>query len=285
MKTQTWIPLAAGLFLMAASAGADTHKWKDRIGSNSLSDEPRAANAPGMVTVPPAGVPADSYSVDDSSGNGMAKRDRFDVYSDDERPARRHARGDHMMKHGWATDEETVSTRSAAPNDHYFAYYGEDIPALRGLQLETALNRLHHINMKEIDLAKMAESKAKSADVLNLAHRIRADHEALEVRVKALANRRNIGLEGFQLATFEKAVRDRLSKLNDGSDFEAAFLRVNERGHEEAARSLRMVRNGLSDSETRNLINEALPQMAAHMTMPSDQNKARARANEGDLGE
>jgi len=303
MKTSQLLALLStlGLLIIAADAGANT-KWKDRMGSNSLSNEPRSDNAPSIVQVPPSGAPGIATSTVDPSGNGMARRDHFDIYSDESAPSsRHHAANRHMRNDAWTNDTtenfDEVSTNSAAPDesnmrarhefrhdDHYFAYYGEDIPSLRGLQLETALNRLHHINMKEIDMAKLAESHAKSADVLNLAHQIRADHEALENKVTALAKRRNISLNSFQLATFEKAVRDRLSKLN-GTEFEQAFLRVNERGHEEAARSLRMVRNDLSDTETRNLINEALPRMTAHMNIPSTENRAKARVEEGDIGE
>lgn len=283
MKTQNVLAAMSTLSLLFFAAEAGAHNsGKDRMGSNSLSDEPRAENAPPMVKAPPSGQPEGNMSTYDPSGNGMVKRDRFDRYSNDEldadaTPVR--SRSAHP-RHDWTSDSPGVSSTE----EHYFAFYGEDIPALRGLQLETALNRLHHINRAEIDMAKMAETQAKSADVLNLAHQIRADHEALENKVVSLANRRNISLKGFQLATYERAVRDRLSKLG-GTEFETAFLRVNERGHEEAARALRMVRNDLNDTEARNLINEALPRMMAHMLTPAQQNRARARAEEGDIGE
>ena len=284
MKTKQLLTLTTTLSLVffATEAGAQNNKWKDRVGSNSFSGQPRSADSPDIVKVPPTGMPSSAMSTVDTSGNGMAKREHFDIYSKDSafHPSR-HARGE--MRHDW-TDEDRLVYRAASPNEHYFAFYGEDLPALRGLQLETALNRLHHINRKEVEMAKMAETRGKSADFLNLAHEIRADHEMLEKKVVALARRRSIPLEGFQLATFEKAVRSRLGKLS-GSDFETAFLRVNERGHSEAARSLRMVRNDLTDTEVRGLINESLPRMAAHMSMPSGTNKSRASFEGGDFGE
>ncbi|MGZ3669808.1 MAG: DUF4142 domain-containing protein [Bdellovibrionota bacterium] len=265
--------LSVAFFAADASA---LNKLKDRIGSNSFSDEPRGADSPGMIMVPPTGYPGNAMSTSDSGGNGMAKLEHFDAYTPEYAHKMHHARN-------WE-NEDRVVYHSAAPSEHYFAVYGEDIPALRGLQLETALNRLHHINRSEIALAKMAETQGKSEDFLNLAHEIRADHELLERKVLAVAQRRNITLESFQLATYEKAVRDRLAKLK-GMEFETAFLRVNERGHEEAARSLRMVRNDLTDTEVRGLINESIPRMMAHMSLSNDVNRARARAEEGDLGE
>jgi predicted outer membrane protein len=259
---------ALSLALFALEAGASAPS-KDRFGSNSLSDQPRGADSPNMIQVPPSGYPDSALSTSDSGGNGMAHRSRFDIYSNEDEsyvPLARH--------HAHAA--------SAPLMEHYYAVYGEDIPALRGLQLETAMNRLHHINREEIDMAKMAETRGKSAEFLNLAHVIRADHEALEKKVTTLAWRRSISLESFQLATYEKTVRDRLNKLS-GTEFETAFLRVNEQTGEEADRSLRLVRNELTDTEVRGLINESLPRMAAHRILPSD--KARARAEEGDLGE
>lgn len=282
MKTQ--ILTIATLTLFSAGSLAHAHNWKDRIGSNSLSDEPRGVDSPELITTPPNGYPGGSMSVGvDSGGNGFAYRADAARMDRADRNAKMRRGKTARVRHDWVEDETVYRSSAPASDNTYFAAYGEDIPALRGLQLETAVNRLHHINRKEIDLAKMGESRAKSAHVLNLAHQIRADHEKLENKVTALAKRRNINLESFQLATYEQAVKDRLDNLN-GAEFETAFLRVMERGHDEAAAALRTVRNDLSDTEVRGLINEALPQMAAHRTTVL-KNKARASVEDGDLGE
>jgi predicted outer membrane protein len=299
MKTNHLLALAATLSLagFAADAGAHDKTWRDQLGSNSLSDTPRAENSPGVVTTPPnGGVTNGAMSTEDSGGNAMAKRDHFDTFSgesasgnmnDTNMRRSRHAEAQRDWSNRESNDEDRVvyHSASAPPSDEHFANYGEDLPALRGIQLEMALNRLHHINQKEIEMAKLAETKAKSANVLNLAHRIRADHEALEAKVKAIADKRNISLKSYQPATYEVALRDRLESLPEGREFETAFLRVNERGHDEAARDLRMVRNNLRDSEVRDLINQALPQMAAHTHLPNQSPKARASSEGGDLGE
>ncbi len=288
MKKQVIVLTTLTLFGAGSMAFAHNTNWKDRVGSNSLSDEPRDPDSPAEITMPPNGFPSSamSTSVSDSGGNAFLARTNFDrAEREYQRNAnrRRHARHDWVDKNEVNSDEMVY--RSAAPmrSGAYFASYGEDLPALRGLQLEVALNRLHHLNRKEIDMAKMGESRAKTASVLTLAHQIRADHEKLENKVVALAKRRNINLESFQLSTYEQAIRDRLDNLS-GAPFESAFLRVMERGHEEASTQLRMVRNDLADTEVRGLINEALPQIAAHKHNAST-NKARASVDEGDLGE
>lgn len=275
MNTKKLLTLTTTLSLafFALEAGA-SGSFKDRIGSNSLSDEPRDADSPAMIKTPPSGYPSPGMSTTDTGGNGMVHRDHFDIYNFDDGSERHHAHA----KNVWKGEETTYAPATA----NYYAVYGEDIPALRGLQLETALNRLHHINREEVEMAKMAETRGKSVEFLDFAHQIRADHEALEKKVVALAKSRGISLKSFELATYEKAVRDRLNKLN-GTEFETAFLRVNEQSQEESVRSLRLVRNELTDTEARGLINETIPRMTANRMLPSD--KARARAEEGDLGE
>jgi predicted outer membrane protein len=273
------VTTALSLSLLAGYASAHDATWKDRVGSNSLSSAPRGADSPDMIKIPPTGYPDSSMSTTDTGGNGMARRNRFDIYNNSDEVEYRPTHLRHA-KREWRGEDTT--TYAAPVTEHYYAIYGEDIPALRGLQLETAMNRLHHINREEIEMSKMAETRGKTPAFLNLAHQIRSDHELLEKKVTALAKRRGIRLESYQLATYEKAVRDRLNRLK-GTEFETAYLRVNEQNHEEASRSLRLVRNDLTDTELRGLINESLPRMSAERMLPS--NKARARAEEGDLGE
>ena len=225
----------------------------------------------------------------DGAGNDILDREHFDIYSGESSgPPKRHAHAEESRE-DWVSDE--MASRSAAPRaaarygrgETIFAFYG-DIPTLKGLQLEVSLNRLHHIHQKEIDLAGLAATRAKSAEVLELARRIKADHEALDARVKALAVRRGCKLERFQLATYEKTVRTRLAKLK-GEEFEAAFLRVNDRGAEESASVMRMVRSDVGDPEARDLISEAIPKIMALRAVSKEKSRAKARAEDGQLGQ
>ena len=116
-----------------------------------------------------------------------------------------------------------------------------------------------------------------------MAHRIRADHEALEKNVESVASDRNIKLEPFRLAEPEQVVLSRLKSLQ-GNDFEIAYLRVTDRGHAEAEHMLRVVRSDVSDTQARELINETIPVLNAHVDMERV-NRARAHAEEEDLGD
>ena len=153
---------------------------------------------------------------------------------------------------------------------------------LKGLQLELALNQMHHMNQSEIGLAKMAESKAKTPSVLNFAHQLRAEHEAMEKKVEALAGARNVSLERFELNTYEKVVKNRLNRLT-APDFETAFLRVTDRNHDMAEADLRLIRDDVNDERVTALVDESLPIIHAHKDMSVY--KGRAGVEEGDLGE
>ncbi len=233
--------------------------------AGNQTQEGRSPGSPPVVVSPPNGYPG---SMSTMGGNGLTFS-KQPKHMD-------HARATHL--------KDATVFRSAAPESESvdFVYYGED-PALRGLQLAVALNRLHHFNRMEIELAKQAESRAKSPKVLNLAHQMRADHELMEKKVLALAKRRDIHLDGFQLATYERTVKNRMGKLNS-PEFETAFLRVIERTHDETANELLLVRNGLNDTEVLALINEELPLMAAHMSLPEQVDKRRAGFEEENLG-
>jgi len=185
--------------------------------------------------------------------------------------------------------EDRTGYRSGAPvdySDENQAYggfaYGDDLDSLKGLQLELALNKMHHMNQAEIALAKMAENKAKTASVLNLAHQIRADHEKMERKVVTIADDRNVDLERFRLSTHEEVVNKRLKSLN-APEFETAFLRVIERNHDMTAADLRLIRDDLNDRQITQLIDESLPMMNSHKE-GSLQN-GRAMLEDGELGE
>jgi predicted outer membrane protein len=225
-------------------------------------------------------------SIVDSGGNGMMKREHFDIYGARERA--RQAMRERMQapRHGMV-ERERIIVRAAAPERTRFAFFGEDIVALRGLQLENALNRLHHVNQSEIAMAKMAETKATNPQVLNYAHRVRNEHQLLDLKTRALAARRGITLANYQPATYEKALARRLNQIKRGPMFEAAFLRVMNRGNDQMVEELTMVRDDLPDSSAaRPLYDQALPIVTAHRdAVPSVQDRIRARLEEGDIGE
>lgn len=286
MNKKNGLILAATLLGTAALAHGNKHamSW----GSNSFSGEPRHASSPMAVVEPFTGFPESSMSTIDDRPGYLSK-----ALTGNYRGGKL-ATGDIDVDNDVWAEDRTVN-RSAAPrplraDDHmaygarhsHFTMYGDDLAALKGIQLDLALNHLHHLNQSQIGLAKMAESKAKTPSVLNLAHQIRADHERMEAKVEDLAAKRDVKLESFQLATYELVVKDRLESLA-APEFETAFLRVIDRNHDMAASDLRMIRDDVADEEVVTLVEEELPAIHAHKA--ASQIKARASTDEGDFGE
>lgn len=137
---------------------------------------------------------------------------------------------------------------------------------------EMALNRLHHVNQKEIELARLAQDKAQSQELKTSAQQIMKDHQALETRVQEVAKSQNVKLQDFQPSTFEKAFMDRLKELS-GSQFDQAFMQNMMMGHQEVAQDLRLARNDVQNSQVRQLIDQAIPRIQQHRQMAAKQHK------------
>lgn len=264
--------LAALCISLGAQAG-DTHAKKSTW-HNNFSEERRSAGAPAPVIYENAAVEGPMNTVD--TRPGFLQRER-DLDRSRMRQSRAEWREDRTVYRSGAP-----SYSSASSEHSHFTMYGDDLSSLRGLELEMALNHLHHMNQRQIEMAKMAETKAKTPSVLNLAHQIRADHERLDTRVNQIADDRSVDLESFELNTYEKVLRNRLRDLS-APEFETAFLRVIDRGHEVAAADLRMIRDEVNDEQLNLLIRDAIPAMQAHKQGSSF--RGRAGLEDGDLGE
>jgi predicted outer membrane protein len=278
-----WAVTATAALCLSLTAAAGGKHSKSTSWSNSLSDEPRSADAPPPVVEDNIADPWDTamYTVDTTPGVLSAagqRKERAQI----SRNQREGFEEDRTVYRSGAPAHTKHTGASNLPNAYHGFAYGDDIAVLKGLQLELALNQMHHMNQSEIGLAKMAESKAKTPSVLNLAHQIRADHEKMEKKVEELADARNVRLERYELNTYEKVVRNRLNRLS-APDFETAFLRVVDRNHDIAAANLRMIRDDLNDEQVTQVIDDALPVMYSHKENSAFD--SRARIEDEELGE
>lgn len=134
---------------------------------------------------------------------------------------------------------------------------------VRDMNREVALNELHHINQKEIALAKLAATQARSDEIRSSAARIQRDHEALETRVEELAKARQISLAKFTPATHEEVRMNALEKLS-GANFDYAFAETMKDGHKLTTAELKILRARAADPEVVALIDQALPKVQSH---------------------
>ena len=143
-----------------------------------------------------------------------------------------------------------------------FAFAGSTFAADAG-QL---LNEANKINYEEIETAKTAKSKAgDNQPLITYAETLKADHQANEDAVNALATQKNIKLETRpQQAGKEEKALDKL----DGGAFNAAFLRDEINDHEKALETFKNARNDFNeDPDVKLYIDQTIPVLKAHLEM------------------
>lgn len=133
-------------------------------------------------------------------------------------------------------------------------------------QKTQVLNRLHHINEKEIAVSKLAKKKSSSDEVKGFADHMIQDHQAVDRKLQDLAKSEKIKLQRFQPAEYEKATMEELNKLK-GSQFDQAFVDMMKSGHEEALNVLEMYSRNVKDPQIQKLLQEVIPSIKKHEGM------------------
>jgi len=126
-----------------------------------------------------------------------------------------------------------------------------------------SLNKLHHINKKEIEISKMAKEKAQSQEVKDLANTIAQDHEMADKKLQETAKSMNIELNDFSAATYEKVVMEKLDKL-EGKDFDQAYLKYMDKGHKTAMNEVESIEKELDNEEVSTYVKNLKPELKKH---------------------
>ena len=143
-----------------------------------------------------------------------------------------------------------------------FAFAGSTFAADTG-QL---LNEANKMNYDEIETARTAKSKAgDNQPLITYADTLKADHQANEAAVNALATQKNIKLQTRpQQADKEAKALDKL----DGGAFNAAFLRDEIHDHEKALDAFKSARGDFNDDpDVKLYIDQTIPVLRAHLEM------------------
>ncbi|HUP56643.1 MAG TPA: DUF4142 domain-containing protein [Bdellovibrionota bacterium] len=156
--------------------------------------------------------------------------------------------------------------------------------SMEQMQREMVLNRLHHINQHEIELAQLAQDKAQSTQVKSAAQMILTDHQKLDEQVKQSAQGFGFELQGYQAATHEKLGMDRIKNLS-GIQFDQTFVKMMKMGHKEAGQLLKGMRADIKDSQLRTLIDATLPRIKAHGQMTASLERDLRKSDTQQAGE
>lgn len=140
-----------------------------------------------------------------------------------------------------------------------------DEMTMQKMQTSVGFNEIHHINLKEVELAKLALDRASSPQVKEFAQMIRSDHERSDRELTSLAKSQKVSLNSFSSSTWEKAAMDDLKKMK-GAQFDEAFVMMMKDGHQTATLHLEKLKEKVKDPQLGAFIEKTLPVMKDHST-------------------
>lgn len=134
------------------------------------------------------------------------------------------------------------------------------------------LNRIHAINLMEIDMGRMAESKGENKKVKSYGKDLQKDHGKAEKTLADLAKKRNFVLAppalnsetDKQQQKDDAAAMDNLKTLN-GAAFDREFVSAMQKGHEKAIALVTDAQSRMTDKDTKKMLDKLLPQLRDHL--------------------
>jgi putative membrane protein len=115
-------------------------------------------------------------------------------------------------------------------------------------------------NLDEIRLAELAEKRATSKEVKEIATMLKTQHTSLVNELKSYASKKVISIPTDET---EKA-DDKADDLNDGKDFDKKWCAQMKDMHEKSIKRFEDASTSLSDAELKNLASNALPTLRTH---------------------
>jgi len=129
--------------------------------------------------------------------------------------------------------------------------------------------------MFEVEIARLAESKASSPDVRELATTLARDHSKANDELVRLANSKKVELPAAPPHGKRKDI-EKMAKLS-GSEFDHRFLReVGIKNHEEDIRKFEQESAKAKDADLRAWVDKTLPTLREHLAMAQKMPAAEA---------
>ncbi|MFD2872983.1 DUF4142 domain-containing protein [Mucilaginibacter ximonensis] len=117
--------------------------------------------------------------------------------------------------------------------------------------------------MTEVELSKLATTKATNADVKKFADMMIMDHTAAGEQLKAIAKTKNITLPDSVNADSKKAIAD-LSKKS-GPDFDKAYVDKMVSDHKSTVDMFESASKNLKDPDLKAFVDKTLPTIKGHL--------------------
>jgi putative membrane protein len=122
--------------------------------------------------------------------------------------------------------------------------------------------------LEEVELGKLAASKASNPDVKSFGQRMVDDHSKANDKLKKIASDKGVPLP-TDLDRKAKADRDRLDKLS-GADFDRAYVEMMVKDHVTDVADFDRESKRAHDSELRQFVSDTLPTLQDHLKMAKD---------------
>jgi putative membrane protein len=117
----------------------------------------------------------------------------------------------------------------------------------------------------EVKLGELAQQKAQSPTVKQLASTIVSDHEAVNTQLQSLASTKGVKVPQ-QPSSAEQKEYDRLSKLS-GSDFDRQYAEAMVKDHKKDIGEFGKVAKGKGDPDVKTFAAETLPKLQQHLQL------------------
>ena len=119
--------------------------------------------------------------------------------------------------------------------------------------------------MAEVELGRLAQTKAQNPDVKRFAEMMVADHTKSNDELRSLATKKNVPLP-TSMGARHQATMDRLNGLS-GAEFDRAYVEAMVCDHEATVQLFEGQTQGSSDTDARSFAEKTLPTLRRHLEM------------------
>lgn len=119
--------------------------------------------------------------------------------------------------------------------------------------------------MAEVELGKLAASKAQSPEVKKFGEKMVSDHTKANNELKALAAKKGVVLPA-ELSSSQKSELEKLKGLS-GADFDKEYVELMVDDHEEDVDAFQSQADGAKDADIKAFAAKTLPTLKSHLEM------------------
>lgn len=133
--------------------------------------------------------------------------------------------------------------------------------------------------MAEVELGRLAATKASNPEVKQFGQRMVDDHSKANTELMDIAKRKNVTVP-TALAGKHKSEHDRLAKLT-GAEFDRAYVRLMLDDHRKDVAEFKKEASSAKDSDLRSFASQSLPVLQQHLTAIEQLSSHEATATSG----